>query len=461
MGTGRGCASYNQTLENGAGRLKSLVSQRHYLSVLLFILAAKALFWSWSLAVGHWFPLSPLKYFATGHHYTIDPRITEHRVDFFTLWTYADSEWYLSIAEHGYPNTDEMNKAAAARKARTGFPYAFSPGDPAARYRKYTEWDNDAKYAFFPLYPLSIALFRLILPLDVAAFVAPNAISTLAFLGVYALAFAYFSDKGLAFRSLALLVFYPFSVFYQAYFAEGLFLLLAVLSLYFLKKGKPGFAVLCAALFVLTKPNGVLIVIPLLILALKQSAPAQTRAEKRADKLGRKSKTAWRIDWSKARVLCLAPLGLVPILLLDYFNTGQWTYFTVAQRRWAHQPTAFLENLLRNIFLTGSKFFRLRLLSDGDCQVDYAMMAVVLLILVLSYRRLPLELWSFSALLWLTPLVSKDLMSFSRYMSVSFPLFLYLAGRMKRKLVFGAVLGCFLAGSLVIDGRMVTWHWVG
>ena len=203
MGTGRGCASYNQTLENGAGRLKSLVSQRHYLSVLLFILAAKALFWSWSLAVGHWFPLSPLKYFATGHHYTIDPRITEHRVDFFTLWTYADSEWYLSIAEHGYPNTDEMNKAAAARKARTGFPYAFSPGDPAARYRKYTEWDNDAKYAFFPLYPLSIALFRLILPLDVAAFVATNAISTLAFLGVYALAFAYFSDKGLAFRSLA------------------------------------------------------------------------------------------------------------------------------------------------------------------------------------------------------------------------------------------------------------------
>jgi hypothetical protein len=55
----------------------------------------------------------------------------------------------------------------------------------------------------------------------------------------------------------------------------------------------------------------------------------------------------------------------------------------------------------------------------------------------------------------------KDLMSFSRYTSVSFPVFIYLAGTMKRKLVFGVVLGCFLAGSLLIDGMMVTWHWVG
>jgi hypothetical protein len=448
-------------MENGAGRLKSLVSRHHYLSVLLFILAAKVLFWTWSLAVSHWFPLSPLTYFATGHHYRIDPRITEHRVDFFTLWIYADAEWYLSIAEHGYPNAGEMKKAAAAREASTGFPYAFPPGDPAVKYRRYTEWDNDAKYAFFPLYPLSIALFRSILPLDVAAFVATNAVGALAFLALYALTLAYFSDKGLAFRSLVLLVFYPFSVFYQAYYTEGLFLLLAVLSFHFWKRGRLGFAVLCGALLSLTRPNGVLITIPLLILAIKQGAPIQTRAARRAEKLRRQPKTGWKIDWSKCRLVCLVPLGLVPILLLDYYNTRSWIYFAAAQRRWGHDSAAFLDNILTNVFVTGSHFFSLRLLSDKQCQVDYTTMVILLVILVLSYRRLPLELWSFSALLWLAPLMTKDLMSFSRYMSVSFPVFIYLAGRMKRKLVFGVVLGCFLAGSLLIDGRMVTWRWVG
>jgi hypothetical protein len=448
-------------MKDGAGRLKSLVSQHHYLSVLLFILLAKVLFWSWSLAVSHWFPLSPLTYFSGGHHYQIDPRIAEHRIDFFTLWIYCDADWYLSIAERGYPNTDEMKKAAAAHEAGTGSPYTFTPGDPVARYQRYTEWDNDAKYAFFPLYPLSIALFRLILPLHVAAFVATNAISALAFLMLYALTFAYFSDKSLAFRSLVLLVFYPFSAFYQAYYSEGLFLLLAVLSFYCLKKGRPGLSVLCGSILALTRPTGVAIVVPLLVLAVKQGLPGETRAAKRAQKLRRK--TAVRmgaIDWSRSRLVCLTPLGLVPYLLINYFNTGHWDYFVLAQRRWGFEGSAFLGNFLNNTLVAGSQFFSLKFLSDHNCQVDYTMMLISLFIVVLSYKRLPLELWAFSAVQWLVPLLLKDLMSFSRYVSISFPLFIYLAG-IKRRFVFWVLFGCFLAGSLVIDGRIVTWHWVG
>jgi hypothetical protein len=449
-------------MENGAGRLRALISRYHYLAVVLFILLAKTLFWTWSLAVAHRFPLSPLKYFHGGHHYGIDPRITEHRVDFLTIWIYSDAEWYLSIAERGYPDTDEMKKAAAAEAAGTGFPYTFARGDPAARFQKYTEWNNDAKYAFFPLYPLSIALFRLFLPLHLAAFVATNAISGLAFLMLYALTFTYFSDQALAFRSLVLLIFYPFSVFYQAYYSEGLFLLLAVLSLYFLKKGRLGLSVLCGVLLTLARPVGLVIAIPLLILAIKQSAPAETRASRRAEKLGRQSKRSLigPIDWGKCRMVCLVPFGLLPLFLLDYFKTGHWNYFAIAQHRWGFEGSAFLENFLHCVFVAGSNFFRLKFLSDHDCQVDYIAMVVFLALLIWSYRRLPLELWSFGVLLWLVPLLLKDLMSFSRYMSVVFPVFISLA-RIKRMWVFGILLGCFLAGSLVIDGRMVTWRWVG
>ncbi len=446
----------------GGRRLKSWISEHHYLSVFLFILAVKIVIWGYSSGVSHWVPLTRLQYFSGGHHYQMDPRITEGRVDFLSIWIYSDSEWYLSVAATGYPNTDQMEKAATEHNALRGYPYHFVRGDPAAPYRKYTEWDKDAKYAFFPLYPMSIAAFHSILPLHAAAFVATNTISALAFLMLYALTLAYFSDKGLAFRSLLLLMFYPFSVFYQAYFTEGLFLLLAVLSFYFLKKGHVGLSVLCGALLALTRPTGVVIVAPLLVLAIKQGLPAPNRAAKRAEKLrGGTGVQLSAIDWSGARIACLAPLGLVPHLIFNYFQTGHWNYFVQAEKRWGIHGSEFLPNFLSNIVLTGTNFFRLKFLSAGECQVDYLAMALTLAVLVLSYKRLPLELWTFSALQWLLPLVLKDLMSFSRYMSISFPLFIYLASTIKRKWVFGVVLGVFVACFLVTDGRMVTWHWVG
>ncbi len=447
----------------GARRLKWSISEHHYLFVFLFILAVKIAIWGYSSGVSHWVPLTRLQYFSGGHHYQIDPRITEGRVDFLSIWIYSDAEWYLSIAAHGYPNTDQMEKAAAEHNALKGYPYHFVRGDPAAPYRKYTEWDKDAKYAFFPLYPLSIAALSSILPLHVAAFVGANAISALAFLMLYALTLEYFSDKSLAFRSLLLLMFYPFSVFYQAYFTEGLFLLLAVLSFYFLKKGRVGLSVLCGALLALTRPTGAVIVVPLLVLAIKQGLPAPNRAAKRAEKLRRKTGVQLSaIDWSRSRIACLAPLGLVPYLMFNYFQTGHWNYFALAQKRWGFQGSAFLVNFLDNTVVAGSSFFSLPFLNGGhDCQVDYLAMALTLAILILSYKRLPLELWTFSALQWFVPLLLKDLMSFSRYMSISFPLFIYLAWTIKRKWVFGVVLGAFVACFLVTDGRMVTWHWVG
>ncbi len=446
---------------SAARDLKSLISRHHYLAVVVFILLAKSLFWVWGMAVAQYFPLEPLRYFQGGHHYQIDPRISEHRVDFLNIWIYEDAEWYLSIAERGYPNTAQIMQAAEAQQARRGYPYTFAPGDPVARSRKYTEWDANAKYAFFPLYPLSIALFHLVLPLHLAAFLGGNVISGLAFLALYALVFTYFDDKALAFRTLALLVFYPFAAFYQAYFSEGLFLLIAVLSFYLLKKNHVALAVLCGALLALTRPTGVAILVPLLVLAVKQGLPAQTRIAKRAQKLKRQATIQLSaIDWTRFRWVCLTPLGIIPYLLYNYLQTGHWNYFVLVERRWGFEGSAFLGNFLNNVFVTGVNFFKLKFLSDHNCQFDYLMMLTVLLLLFLSYKRLPLELWAFSALQWCIPLVVKDLMSFSRYMSISFPLFLYLAG-VKRRAVFWVLLACFAAGALLVEGRMVTWHWVG
>jgi hypothetical protein len=448
-------------MESRIDNVKRFVSQHHYLSVLVFVVLVKALFWAWSFAVCHWVPLAPKDYFSGGHHLNIDPRITEGRIDPLTIWIYADAEWYLSIAEHGYPGIDGMKKAAEDRAARRGYPYNFVPGDPNAEYCRYTEWDADMKYAFFPLYPMSIALFHLAFPLHAAAFLVTQLISASAFVALYALVLTYFGDKALAFRSLVLLVVFPFSVFYQAYFSEGLFLLLSVLSFYLLKRGRMDLSILCGSLLMLARPTGAAIAIPLAILAAKRSAPAQTRADKRAEKLGRRRRSGLSaIDWRRGVTPFLTLLGLLPLFAYDYFKTGHWNGFALAQRRWGYASQDFLRNILENIFVTGSRFFSLKLFGEHHCQVDYVVMILSLLLLALSYRKLPLELWSFAFLLWLIPVGVKDLMSFSRYISVAFPLFLYLAG-IRRRYAFWALAALFLAGSLYIDGRMVTWHWVG
>jgi hypothetical protein len=124
----------------------------------------------------------------------------------------------------------------------------------------------------------------------------------------------------------------------------------------------------------------------------------------------------------------LIPLGLVPWLWFNHHQTGDWRFFSTAQKLWGYENQAFLTNLWRNVVGTAFEFTQLDFHRYHKSQVDYVTMLVFGGVLVAMWRRrdFPRALTVWSTLLWLVPLASKDLMSFGRYMCVSFPVFMYL-----------------------------------
>ncbi len=409
------------------------VERREWKRVLAVVLGIKGFLLGVGLLSALLVPLAPERYFVGFHHFALEPRMEGKGVDFFSLWTYSDAEWYQAIAARGYPSRETF-----LSPHREPSPYRFAPGDPLERFAKFTEDDQKMKFAFFPLYPLLIRLFSSLMPLGAAAFFVANLSSFLGLLATYRLGRELGGSEATALRGVVLLALYPFGAFFQASYPEGLFLLLAALSFLFLARRRYGLSALCGALLGLTKGVGVLVTVPLLLGALSQRAKFRDLA-----------------------LLALVPAGLLPYMALNFARTGSWAYFNEALQFWGYGDANPLGSLARNLTTLFLDFDTLDWMSFHSSRVDALVMLVFLGLLLASFRRIPSHLWLFSALLWLTPMLRKDLMSFARYMSLAFPLFLYGASRLSSPMVFRGVAAISGLGALAIHAMLVQWIWVG
>jgi hypothetical protein len=149
-------------------------------------------------------------------------------------WYQWDTVWFTRIAEHGY---------AAA-------------GDRSA--------------AFFPLYPLLMAVLNPVLPGN--AFIAGLVVANLATLAALAVLHRFVatetgteaeSDAGSASRALWYVVAFPTGFFLTAGYNTSLFLALTVGSVYALRRQHWWLAGLLAALAGATRSSGLLLIVPL------------------------------------------------------------------------------------------------------------------------------------------------------------------------------------------------------
>jgi hypothetical protein len=226
-------------------------------------------------------------YLANFHHGALDGRLSgEPR--FFELGSYSDAEWYLSIADHGYPSRREV---------------AHMRDPPGGRHAYHsTDDDSVLRYAFFPLFPALIALVHILMPLRTAAFVVVFLCGlggAVCFVRLMGILFPDRPQDGLA--AYALLLVFPFSVFYGLYFTESLFLLLSLLTFEALFTKRFALMGLAAALLALTRPNGIFVVVPLVFGVLFPSHPGVTRAAASSRGMGRLAGLAGAMG---------APLGL-------------------------------------------------------------------------------------------------------------------------------------------------------
>jgi hypothetical protein len=171
------------------------------------------------------------------------------------IWERFDTLWFLRISEHGY--------------------------------------DRPMAVIFYPLYPASIRLVSYAMPAMVAALLVSTVAAFFFFWGLLRLA-AGLSETG-RLRVLLLVCVWPTSFVLFAVYAESLTIALVLWAVIFGREARWEAATACGLLAGLARPSGVLVFIPLAVLALRSR---QVRS----------------------LVVALTPLGL-----LSYWRWLRWT----------------------------------------------------------------------------------------------------------------------------------------
>ncbi len=300
--------------------------------------------------------------------------------------------------------------------------------------------------AFFPLFPL---LERLLMPLTGGnAALAGLLIANIACFGAFALLRILVEreyGRTVARRTLLYLVLFPYSLFLAAAYAESLFLLLSVATFLALRERRWWLAGLLAALATLTRPVGILLLLPLALELIRKPHPQPPLL------VGEGPRT------NDSRLSepgeCLAPLSrarvrgwgwgtfalLLPILALVGFNLalaprfGTLTATTMAQQSgWGRHLSWPWDGLLSaaSALPSGAPVLRFTVVLD----IGWTLLFVVLALATLRWLPLPYALYACAtaALVLLTPMHKPGLpwaalASNGRFLLVVFPIFMLLA----------------------------------
>lgn len=349
-----------------------------------------------------------------------------------------DAVWYLQIAHSGYT-------------ALVG-----GVGDQAA---------------FFPLYPLLVHIAAGFSGSGAVALLAAYAISLAAFFGALIVLYRLVElELGRAYArpALLLLAFFPTSLFFGAPYTESLFLLLSIGSFYAGRTGRWAWAGALAALASATRPVGIALVVPLVLMYLY--GPRSDRAPVASGGRLRPRYAVGRdLLW-----IALAPLGL---MAFSAFLTGRYgdpLAFLHFQQARAHHFTIPFAGVFSG---TVAAFDSVRyLVFDVHSAAHYGAMGARNLMLfgflvfgvvatVGVFRRLPLAYGAYVLANLALPLTFPahdiaPLDSLNRYLVVLFPIFMWLALAARRRGRLPIWLGSFAVLLAVFSGMFAAWQWV-
>jgi len=350
-----------------------------------------------------------------------------------------DSVWYLTIADSGYGEAS----------LRSG-------------HRPLLAHDSSARAAFFPLYPLLVrGVGTLFGGSHAALLVAAFLVSLAAFLAALALLHRLAElelGRSLARPVLLLLALFPAAVYFGAPYSESLFLLLAVGAFYAARTGRWAWAGACAGLASATRSAGLLLIIPLAMIWWS-SRPRRT------------SHAAW---------LLLAPVGIAAYAAWLGLAEGDALRFLDVQEAWSRHLAVPLAGAWDGLV---AAWDGVRQLASGSRTPVYfheaagdpfriaainVMLFATLVFAVAAcvgvFRRLPrwYGVWvACSLLLPLTfPVTPQPLMSLPRFVSVLFPVFMWLAVVCEERRVTDLVVAGSAVGLGLFTAQYASWHWI-
>lgn len=271
--------------------------------------------------------------------------------------------------------------------------------------------------AFFPLYPLLIALFSKVLnnQLIVGLLLSNLALLTGIYL-LYLLLKNYLKPESI-FWVIILLLSFPTSFFFGAVYTESLFLFLSIGYLFFVKKKNLALAFIFGVMASLTRNIGIFLVIPAFLILFQE----------------RKS-----LDFKKIAFALLAPIvGLASYSVYLYKTVGDPFFFY-------HSLPAFGVNKSDSIILLPQVIFRyLKIFSTFEFNFQYLVailemtvfLSVFLTIIFYFYKNYGLVIKNtfflglgiFSFIQILLPTLTGSLSSIPRYSLFSFSFFIILS----------------------------------
>lgn len=295
--------------------------------------------------------------------------IPKNAKEMFCQW---DCGWYMKLIENGYDK----------------IPHDHADG-------------NAANWAFFPLFPKLINSVDLISPFSflTSAYIINNVVFLLA---LYIL-FLYIKkefDVKMAFITIILMSFSPYSIYFSVPYTESLFFLFLVLVFWCLINDKWIYAGLFAALLSGTRAVGVMIVFPMIIMAIKQYS--------------------FNIEFFKSEkfykillAILLAPIGLFVYMHYLYLHVGDAMAFSHIQIAWERE----LQNPLGVLYKAISSSF----ISYKFYSAFITILGIVLASILVFKKRY--SEFIFVSLAILIPL-STSVDSMARYIFTLFPIYI-------------------------------------
>ncbi len=350
---------------------------------------------------------------------------------------------------------------------------------PAARWDSFwylqiahAGYYSRASSAFFPLYPLLIALGNAVFgsELVVGALISVVAMT----IGLFLLHQLTRLDFGEPEARIVVLLtaFFPTALFLSAVYTEALFLALSVGAIYAARLDRWAIAGLLGCLAGATRPNGVLIALPLVLIYLYGPRAKARRVS---------AVSWWRPRYRLGRSwlwLVLVPVGAAAYLAyLWVAHDAPLAPFQIQTYFWGREFVGPFGSVVRLVAALPHDVHRLLvghtvavepgdpISWNGHDLIDLGFLAFVLAGLAFSWRRVPVAYFLYALVLLASalsePAKLEPLGSFPRYLLVIFPIFMgwgaKLAGHRN------ATRGVLVASAVllaVMSGLWGIWAWV-
>lgn len=337
---------------------------------------------------------------------------------------YVPSYWLIKGLDRAFDAFSRWDAWHYSRIAETGYPAA-----------------DHSRAAFFPLLPVLMRVLGELagrtdrVGMFAAGVVVANVCLVLATMALIALTRLDLGEDD-ARRAAWYLLAFPTSLFLSAGYAESLFLLLTIASLYACRQGSWLTAGVLGGLAALSRPVGVVIVVPLAVEAFLEW------------------RAGWRRPWRPALAVALPGLFLLGWMAYLAMRLGDPMAFLHAQDGWNREVGPPWDTVIR--FFDG----RITLATGLHSLTDLAFTLVGLTGVVLAWRWLRPSYALYFAALMLVPLMTGSLVSMPRFVLVMFPAYLVLAILGRRTGVHETLLVVGMGVGGVYMALYAQWYWV-